>query len=192
MDFKSKIRIKLFLVNSLTLLRIPLTVIFDIALFYEERRLFFCTVLFSVIVLTDFFDGKLARYYNSQSKIGAVFDVGTDFFFIFTANYILYKQALLPLAMIAIIVIKFAEFCLTSYLLTKKLKADCPLFFDKIGRFLAAALYSIPIITLLLHTSLQTDIFNCIVLCTSITIGLLSLASLYARVNGLIKAKRIK
>ncbi|UTC66789.1 MULTISPECIES: CDP-alcohol phosphatidyltransferase family protein [unclassified Treponema] len=178
---------KKILINSLTLLRLPLSIIFDIVLFYEERRVFFCGILFSVIALTDFFDGKLARYYNSESKIGAVLDAGTDFFFIFTASYILYTQGLLPAGMIIIILIKFTEFCLTSYVFNKKLKTDRPLFFDKIGRFVAVILYAVPLIAIILHSALHIKLFNCIVLCAYITVGFLSAVSLYIRVVKIIR-----
>lgn len=176
-------------INTLTLLRIPLSIMFNVMLLYEERRLFLYGILFLVIALTDFFDGKLARYYNVQSKVGAVLDVTTDFFFIFTTAYVMYKQGLLPVGMIIIILIKFTEFCITSYLFDKKLKKNKLLFFDKIGRFVAVILYSIPIIILILHALLNKYLFNVILFCVYITIGFLSILSFYARVSKIIRYK---
>ena len=176
-------------INTLTLLRIPLSIMFNVMLLYEERRLFLYGILFLVIALTDFFDGKLARYYNVQSRVGAVLDVTTDFFFIFTTACVMYKQGLLPVGMIIIILIKFTEFCITSYLFDKKLKKNKLLFFDKIGRFVAVILYSIPIIILILHALLNKYLFNVILFCVYITIGFLSILSFYARESKIIRYK---
>lgn len=180
---------KKIFINTLTLLRIPLSIMFNVMLLYEERRLLFCSILFLVIALTDFFDGKLARYYNVQSRVGAVLDVATDFFFIFTTACVMYKQGLLPIGIIIIIVIKFTEFCITSYLFNKKLKRDKPLFFDKLGRFVAVILYSIPVMVLILHALLNKYLFNVILFCVYIMIGLLSILSFYARVSKIIRGK---
>lgn len=67
---------KKFFVNALTLFRIPISIIFNIALFYCKDRLPICSTLFLIIALTDFFDGKLVCYYNAESKTGAILDVG--------------------------------------------------------------------------------------------------------------------
>ena len=180
---------KKIFINTLTLLRIPLSIMFNVMLLYEEHRLLFCSILFLVIALTDFFDGKLARYYNVQSRVGAILDVATDFLFIFTTACVMYKQGLLPIGIIIIIVIKFTEFCITSYLFDKKLKKNKLLFFDKIGRFVAVILYSIPIIILILHALLNKYLFNVILFCVYITIGFLSILSFYARVSKIIRYK---
>ena len=179
---------KKIFINTLTLLRIPLSIMFNVLLLYEERRLFLCSILFLIIALTDFFDGKLARY-NVQSSVGAVLDIASDFFFIFTTACVMYKHGLLPAGMIIIIVIKFTEFCITSCLFDKKLKKNKLLFFDKIGRFVAVILYSIPIIILILHASLHKDLSNIILFCVYITIGFLSILSFYARVSKIIRGK---
>ena len=180
---------KKIFINTLTLLRIPLSIMFNVMLLYEEHRLLFCSILFLVIALTDFFDGKLARYYNVQSRVGAILDVATDFLFIFTTACVMYKQGLLPIGIIIIIVIKFTEFCITSYLFNKKLKRDKPLFFDKLGRFVAVILYSIPVMVLILHALLNKYLFNVILFCVYIMIGLLSILSFYARVSKIIRYK---
>ena len=101
----------------------------------------------------------------------------------------MYKQGLLPVGMIIIILIKFTEFCITSYLFDKKLKKNKLLFFDKIGRFVAVILYSIPIIILILHALLNKYLFNVILFCVYITIGFLSILSFYARVSKIIRYK---
>ena len=133
--------LKKLLVNGLTLSRIPISILFNFSLFYEKNKLFICSLLFLIIALTDILDGKLARHYKVTSKFGALLDAGTDFFFIFSASFLLYTQMLLPIGLIILIVVKFAEFCFTSYLINKKLNLNKTLFFDKIGRFVAVILY---------------------------------------------------
>ena len=106
------------------------------------------TILGSCSLFMNPADGKLARHYKVTSKFGSILDVGTDFFFIFTASYLLYTRGLLPLGIVIVIVVKFAEFCFTSYLINKKSNLDKTLFFDKIGRFVAIILYSLPLFSL--------------------------------------------
>ncbi|MGP1613092.1 MAG: CDP-alcohol phosphatidyltransferase family protein [Catonella sp.] len=180
---------KKLLINGLTLSRIPITIIFNFSLFYGKNKLFICSLLFLIIALTDFFDGKLARYYNVTSSFGAVLDISTDFFFIFSASCLLYIQSLLPIGLIILIAVKFAEFCFTSYLINKKLNINKALFFDKIGRLVAIMLYSFPIFALALHTFLQRSISNLIILYTILLITGLSAISIYRRVLRLTDVK---
>ncbi len=181
---------KKFLINGLTLSRIPFSILFNIMLFDEKNRFWGCSLLFLLIALTDFWDGRLARYYGVETKIGAILDVGADFFFIFTASIFLYGQGLLPLGMLVIIGMKFAEFCLTSYLINKIQKKNRILFFDKIGRLLAVVLYFIPLATVLLDAFLHRRVLENIMCCAMITIGTLALISGYVRMRGILKPVR--
>lgn len=181
---------KKIFVNVLTLARIPLTILFNAALTEEKNRPLACVALFSLIVLTDLFDGKLARRFNVTSKTGAVLDVSADFFFVFSASYHLYKQGLIPFGMIVIVLMKFAEFCLTSYLLNRKRASDRALFFDKIGRSVALIMYSVPPLVIVLYSFLQRDIFDGFVLCLFVVTTLLSMVSLWMRVSKLTRCKR--
>ena len=175
---------KKLLITGLTLSRIPITIIFNFNLFYGKNKLLICSLLFLIIALTDFFDGKLARHYKITSRPGAILDVVTDFFFIFSASFLLYTQNLLPIGLIILIVFKFAEFCFTSYLINKKLHLNKTLFFDKIGRFVAIILYSFPLFALILHTFLHRNIFYTMLLITG-----LSVISVYRRTLKLISVK---
>ena len=172
---------KKLLINGLTLSRIPFTLIFNFILFYGKNKLFICSLLFLIIALTDFFDGKLARHYKITSKLGAILDIATDFFFIFSTSCLLYAQGLIPMGLIILIVFKFAEFCFTSYLISKKLHLSRALFFDKIGRFVAIMLYSFPLFTLVLHTFLHRNISNLIIFYAMLLIIGLSAISVYRR-----------
>lgn len=181
--------LKKLLINGLTLSRIPITIMFNLNLFYEKNKLFICSLLFLIIALTDFFDGKLARHYNVTSKFGAFLDAGTDFFFIFSASFLLYTQMLLPIGLIILIVVKFAEFCFTSYLINKKLNLNKTLFFDKTGRFVAVILYLLPLSAIILHTCLHRSISNLIIFYTVLLIAGLSIVSIYRRTRRLIQAR---
>ena len=187
--YNQTVYIKKILINSLTLSRVLLTISFNLCLFFRKDRLLICGTLFIIIALTDFFDGKLARYYNVTSRLGAILDISTDFFFIFSASCLLYAQSLLPIGLIILISVKFAEFCFTSYLINKKLNINKALFFDKIGRIVAIMLYSFPFFALVLHTFLQRNISNLIILYTILLITGLSAVSIYRRVLRLIDVK---
>nr|WP_315102404.1 CDP-alcohol phosphatidyltransferase family protein [uncultured Catonella sp.] len=178
--------LKKLLVNGLTLSRIPISILFNFSLFYEKNKLFICSLLFLIIALTDILDGKLARHYKVTSKFGALLDAGTDFFFIFSASFLLYTQMLLPIGLIILIVVKFAEFCFTSYLINKKLNLNKTLFFDKIGRFVAVILYLLPLFALILHTYLHRNISNLIIFYIVLLIAGLSAVSIYRRTLKLI------
>lgn len=124
-----------------------------------------------------------------ESKTGAILDVGADFFFVFTASYFLYEQNLLPLGIVAIIVIKFAEFCFTSYLLNKRRNEDKAVLFDGIGHFVAIVLYTIPLTVVILQSSVNKILFDNILFSLCIAIGLLSLFSFYMRILKIIQCK---
>ena len=180
---------KKILINGLTLSRVPITIMFNFSLFYEKNKLFICSLLFLIIALTDFFDGKLARYYKATSKFGAILDVSTDFFFIFTASYLLYTRGLLPVGIIIIIIVKFAEFCFTSYLINRKSNIDKALFFDKTGRFVAIILYSLPLFALISDSCLPRSLSHPVIFCTVLLTVCLSVISVYNRVSRLRQAK---
>lgn len=180
---------KKLLINGLTLSRIPITIIFNFSLFYGKNKLFICSLLFLIIALTDFFDGKLARYYKATSKFGAILDVSTDFFFIFTASYLLYTRGLLPVGIVIVIVVKFAEFCFTSYLINRKSNIDRALFFDKTGRFVAIILYSLPMFALISDSCLPRSLSHPVIFCTVLLTVCLSVISVYNRISRLRQSK---
>ena len=180
---------KKLLITGLTLSRIPITIIFNFNLYYEKNKLLICSLLFLIIALTDFFDGKLARHYKVTSKFGSILDVGTDFFFIFTASYLLYTRGLLPVGIVIIIIVKFAEFCLTSYLINRKSNIDKALFFDKIGRFVAIILYSLPLFALISDSCLPRSLSHPIMFYIVLLIICLSTISVYNRISRLRQSK---
>lgn len=176
--------LKIILINTMTLLRIPLSVIFCAVLFSDNHRVAWCGILFAIIAITDFFDGKLARKYNAQTKVGAVFDVVSDFFFIITAGYSLYFQGLFPWWMLAIIILKFLEFWVTSFLSVQHEKAEKIFIFDTIGRAVALSFYLFPMMILMFKVLLSNGQFRIVTTVIYIIITILAFISALLRIRG--------
>lgn len=176
--------LKIILINIMTLLRIPLSVIFCSALFSDNHRIAWCGILFAIIAITDFFDGKLARKYNVQTKLGAVFDVVSDFFFIVTAGCSLYFQGLFPWWMLAIIILKFLEFWVTSFLSARDEKTEKVFIFDMIGRAVAVSFYLFPMMILVFKVLLSNAQFTVVTTVIYIIITILAFISALLRIGG--------
>ena len=70
-----------FLLQSMTLIRIPLAVLFLVVLQLGRNttlNLVFCLFLLSLIEFTDIFDGKIARKFQLVSETGATLDPFSD------------------------------------------------------------------------------------------------------------------
>lgn len=69
------------LVQSITLVRIPLSILFAVVLLFTRAStlsLIVSTVLLAIIEATDTIDGKIARRYNLASEYGAALDPFAD------------------------------------------------------------------------------------------------------------------
>lgn len=109
-------------------------------------------ILFIIICATDFFDGRLARKLMSNTKFGAVFDVIADLFFISTTYIVLIIRNLIPIWLLAIVLLKFCEFCITSLLARKTGKCQNSIFlFDILGKVVILLFYALPIPIILLE-----------------------------------------
>ena len=79
-------------------------------------------VLVVVAIITDYFDGKVARHMNTVSAAGMLFDHGTDFLFVtsalFAASYTGLVNPWLPI----LIVLAFSQYVLDSYWLLRQKK----------------------------------------------------------------------
>lgn len=133
--------------NSITLLRIILVCIANLYIFNNFSSMIVPIMLASLIYITDYFDGKIARFYGCTSKLGAVLDVIADLFYIVVSYIVLYKFNLLPLWFLFIIIAKFMEFIITSFFLKKSNDRKIIFVFDIIGKFVAVIFYIIPIFT---------------------------------------------
>lgn len=120
--------------NILSILRFPLSILFA---YYFHNMLttnqFSSLVLmiFIVLILTDFFDGLVARSLNCESSIGSYLDVFADFFFVFSAYLVLVLSGHLNIFFIAVLLVKFIEFLLTSIIYDDN--EYSVLLFDKLG-----------------------------------------------------------
>lgn len=177
---------KIIAINALTLLRIPLSILFYLTLFTECNQVIICTILFIFVIGTDFFDGKLARKYNVETKVGATLDVSADFLFIFVASYGLHKQNLFPLGLLLIILLKFMEFIVTSYLVKPEEKNGRAFLFDNVGKFLAIVFYLLPIFIIVIQPLVSEFVFSNLMMVILVFIGMLGLVSLWGRMKRII------
>ncbi|MCI2036179.1 MAG: CDP-alcohol phosphatidyltransferase family protein [Oscillospiraceae bacterium] len=143
--------IKILAISTLTLSRVPLSLAFCSALFFQHDPFFPCAALFLLIGMTDLLDGRLARKYKAQTRTGAVLDVLCDFFFIATASSALCAQGLLPGWMLAVILLKFLEFLISSAFFRRRKRSASRFLFDPLGRAAAVFFYLLPILVLLLY-----------------------------------------
>lgn len=182
---------KIILINGLTLLRIPFSIFFCSAILYTFKPNTICAILFLLIGVSDYLDGKLARRYNAQTRIGAKLDVITDFFFIISACLTLISKAVLPKWMAVVVILKFLEFLTTSFLSRNSLKNKSIFLFDPVGRIVAVLLYLTPILALLLLYYCSDTLYELILNIFCIAITIMAVVSSTFRVTSLIKSNII-
>jgi len=132
--------------NMLTLLRVVLSCLLNFYILNQFGSLPIPIVIFLLIVLTDFLDGKIARFYGNTSLFGAVFDIVADLFYMVTSYIVLCSFHVLPLWFLFIMLFKFIEFVVTSFFLKEPCSGKSIFVFDFIGRFTAVLFYIIPIL----------------------------------------------
>lgn len=153
--FHSQKNIGLLLVNAITLSRFVWSALFIKRIMENGRDLREYILLFILIGLTDFYDGRLARKWAVQTKFGAVMDVMADSFFVIGSAYALFCCHSFPLWMVAVMILKLAEFVITSHILRGK-KSNSTLFvYDVIGRGVAFAFYLLPITMIVMRQILS-------------------------------------
>lgn len=172
------------LVNSLTFLRIPLTVM-GILSIYQYGRTADChwvTHFFTIslcVFFTDYMDGLLARHWDVCSEFGAKLDLFCDSFYIFSSlvTMILIKVGSPWILLIAFY--KLLEFMLTSSIKRKSTKRKTFYSYDKIGRILSALFYLTPVLLLVHHTEASPLCWrDSLVLYTLILMGLTIISTL--------------
>lgn len=162
--------------NAITLMRIFLSVFLNYYIYRNFGQIAIPLIVFLLILITDFLDGKIVRLTNNTSSFGAVLDVGADLFFILLSYSFLSYFQLLPLWFLLIIILKFLEFATTSYFLKK---GQSIFIFDLLGRISAGSFYLIPMLSYIsFHLSLTLYFFTThtlLYLCTTLAL----LSSLY-------------
>lgn len=138
------------LLNTLTLLRIPLTILF-IILFINDNKISASLILF-LIVITDFIDGKISRRLNITSRLGSILDAYCDLFFVLCTSLLFNYYNLVSITYTLTIIFKFVEFNITSYYSGMQ-SNKTPFIFDKVGRIVAALYQGVPFIIVITSLS---------------------------------------
>lgn len=170
------------LIDLLTLSRIPLAAVFC-ALSLVGESLASRVALFALIVLSDLFDGRLARRLAVQSALGAILDVTADLFFVTTAITTLCVLGLLPWWLLCVALFMFVEFVITSLAARRQRGERAMLWYDRVGRAVAVALYVMPLGVLVLHSVLRDSIYMAVIGVSCAVVTVLALASAALRVK---------
>jgi phosphatidylglycerophosphate synthase len=132
--------------NMLTLLRVVLACLLNFYILYHFGSLPIPIIIFLLIFITDFLDGKIARLYGNTSHFGAIFDILADLFYIVAFYIVLCSFHVLPLWFFFIALFKFIEFVATSFFIKKLCSENSIFVFDFIGRCAAVFFYIVPIL----------------------------------------------
>jgi phosphatidylglycerophosphate synthase len=142
--------------NFLSVIRFPLGCLFAILLFFrftaENFPIWGLLSCFAPIALSDFLDGQVARRWVCQSHIGMILDVAADSFYILLSLVLLNFYHIIPIWFTAIVILKLADFILSSRIFAGKKKHFV---FDFLGRLTAVGFYLFPVLAgMFPHTGL--------------------------------------
>lgn len=107
--------------NLLTAIRLLLVI--PVAMAIADPSLYSSWLLLALIVAaiaSDYFDGKVARAFNTASARGMLFDHGTDFIFVTTSLFALAAVGLSSIILPILIIVAFTQYVLDSYFLFKQ------------------------------------------------------------------------
>ena len=99
-------------------------------LLHSNQEIVFPLIVFILILVTDFFDGLIARKTTNTTDFGALLDVSADMFFVLLSYLILVLNHLLHPLFIFVLIFKFVEFIYTS----NKKDTNRKLVFDTLGK----------------------------------------------------------
>lgn len=85
--------------NILSLSRIPLGILFLLTFLPEDSEYILPMIILFISMITDFFDGFLARKYNIVSEHGKWFDPISDFLFYFSVYLSFFIKTVMPLVL---------------------------------------------------------------------------------------------
>ncbi len=140
-------KVVLHIPNLLSLLRVALACVFFALLFglFRGNSGFVVTLtVFFAICLTDFLDGQLARKLGATSATGAWLDLGADFFYIVFSLVVLNTLGQVPVWFIVIVIGKFIEYLITSFVLRHSKEKSTVFVRDFLGRWVACLYFFIP------------------------------------------------
>ncbi len=113
--------------NLLTAIRLASLPAICCAIYFSDWGL--AAVLFTIAVVSDVYDGRLARRFNQQTHFGGAFDHTTDALFVAACCAVMASQQLVAVALAPLILLSFIQ-----YLLDSKALAGQPLRASIIGR----------------------------------------------------------
>ena len=153
-------KIKLLLPNVISITRVLLTICLNIILWKSFHDMIRIILINIMIYISDFSDGKLAKWLNAESKTGELFDSIAHIFYIVTSYILLISYNLISIYLLIMIIAEYAVFIITSHLVTNN--TDNKLIFDGFGRILAGGFYIYPLLVYILFLNLSYDYFNMI------------------------------
>lgn len=148
-------KIKAWIPNALTLLRIVVVFGIIFLMVQSQGRIYDSIILTNIIGLTgivymtDFLDGKLARRWSVVSAFGEKLDVVADLFYIIATGIILISRSKMPAMIMLLVILEFLIFFGSSMIKATK-PAGRLFFFDYCGRITAVYYYGMPLIYLLI------------------------------------------
>lgn len=176
---KKQEKVTLFLlVNLVTLIRVPLIVIFRYNLLcylkFSNSINGIIAITTSILVLfSDFIDGKLARKYKVTSTIGQNLDIYLDFTYIIVSITILCVYNEINFYFVIVVIYKFLEFIVISRVFRGKYKCikGNDYYYDLLGQLASVSFYIVPLVVICFryfHCYYGTVIINLIVICITV------------------------
>jgi len=104
--------------NVLSILRGALIPVF--LNFAGDRRDGLALLILAIASLTDYFDGKVARWLHQESKLGAMLDPLFDRFYIAASLYVLWDREIFPTWLVLTLVIRDIVLLLVNLALQRK------------------------------------------------------------------------
>ena len=140
-------------------------------------------LLFTVFIyLSDFIDGKLARYLKAVSPIGGKADIAADLFYMLSQMGILVHYRYMNGFLICVVLLEFIVFVSTSLDHSKNTHKK-EIWFDKIGRMTAVYYYMMPLIYVLIQEYVQEMVQSTFLVLANVLCGLLTFAAVTGRVR---------
>ena len=145
--------VKKIIPSLLTIGRIVLTVILAVIIennlrlgvgVIQQASIISMMILNGMIYLSDFLDGRLARKWQSCSKLGEWLDIAADVFYLISQCGLLVYYKQMPSYVVGCMGVEFSFFMLSSlWCRTSKKKL---FLFDQVGRMTAVYYYILPML----------------------------------------------
>lgn len=104
--------------NALSILRGALIPVF--LTLAGDRRDGLALLVLAIASLTDYFDGKIARWLHQESKLGAILDPMFDRFYIAASLYVLWDRNIIPIWLVLLLVVRDLMLLIVNVALKQK------------------------------------------------------------------------